>query len=175
MSRRTIPFAVVVLASCAAPAPRDRSEGDGFVARPPATVTAPSASGDASGGDGSASANEPVVEEPAPSASVIAIVTPPPSASAPPSAAPSPTAGPATVTTVPAEKLKLVGLLTGEIPKALCTAPDGLAWVLRVGDLVPRSAGGVYRVDFISDADMQFAQVDPPAGKAAERLTLTLR
>lgn len=169
MSRRTLGLAVVLLASCAPPAPRDRSEGDGFTARPHVTAVAPSAS---------ASATEPDVEEPAPSASVIAIVGPSAtaSASAAPSAASSATAGPATVTPFPAEKLKLLGLLTGGAPKALCSTPDGLGVVLKIGDLLPRAAGGTYRVDQITDVDLQLVQVDaPPSGKSPERLTLKLR
>lgn len=154
--------------ACAPPAPRDRAEGDGFTARPRPTAVVPSAS-----------SSGPALDEPAPSASATSDEDAGSAPTAIPSVAPSASASAGGATTTipssPAEKLRLVGLLTGPTPKALVTTPDSLGWVLRVGDTVPRAAGGIYRVDRISNVDLQFVEVDAPTGKPPERFTLTLK
>lgn len=85
------------------------------------------------------------------------------------------------------DDLKVVGIVTGTAGRVLVTDPEGLGWVLRVGDFVGRpeivrsggaQAGGVavnWRLDRIRDNDCVFIRETPDPTAPATTRVLSLR
>lgn len=85
------------------------------------------------------------------------------------------------------EQIKIVGIVTGTAGRVLVTDPEGLGWVLRVGDFVGRSEvvrsggpGGVdvavnWRLDRIRENDVVFVRESPDPSAPATTRVLSLR
>lgn len=85
------------------------------------------------------------------------------------------------------DDLKVVGIVTGTAGRVLVTDPEGLGWVLRVGDFVGRpeivrsggaQGGGVavnWRLDRIRDNDCVFIRETPDPTAPATTRVLSLR
>ena len=63
-------------------------------------------------------------------------------------------------TALPLERLRLVGVVLRDDPVAMLAAPDGLGVILHVGDVVPREAGGTWRVQRIAATQVDFVAAD---------------